>query len=60
MRAKKAIEQVSKDHGLTVEEVKEEMNEAIRAAKDNPKFKEVFGDKVPTPEEFIKKIKELL
>ncbi|MDD3279143.1 MAG: hypothetical protein PHG16_09745 [Lachnospiraceae bacterium] len=56
------LETVAKQHGVSVAEVRREMELSIAEAKNNPdtakqaEFKKLFGDKTPTPEEFIMKI----
>ncbi|SHK78594.1 hypothetical protein [Hespellia stercorisuis] len=56
------LEAVAKQHGVSVAEVRREMELSIAEAKNNPdpekqaEFKRLFGDKTPTPEEFIMKI----
>lgn len=53
-------------HQLRAEDVEREMQLCIEEAKKNPDpakqkyFRELFGDKTPTPEEFIQKIVSLL
>ena len=47
------LEAVAEQNGTTVEEVRREMELAIRLAKDEPGFKAIFGDEVPSIEEFI-------
>ncbi len=47
------LEAVAEQNGTTVEEVRREMELAIRLAKDGPGFKAIFGDEVPSIEEFI-------
>ena len=47
------LEAVAEQNGTTVEEVRREMELAIRLAKDEPGFKAIFGDEVPGIEEFI-------
>ena len=47
------IRQIAQKNGTTPEAVKEEMQTAINAAKDTPGFRQLFGDTVPTVEEFI-------
>ena len=46
------LEAVAEQNGTTVEEVRREMGRAIRSAKDEPGFKAIFGDEVPSIEEF--------
>ena len=47
------METVAEQNGTTVEAVRREMELAIRSAKDTPGFKVIFGDEVPSVEEFI-------
>ena len=47
------MEAVAEQNGTTVEEVRREMELAILSAKDKPCFKAIFGDEVPSIEEFI-------
>ena len=47
------LEAVAEQNGTTVEEVRREMELAILSAKDKPGFKAIFGDEVPSIEEFI-------
>ena len=47
------LEAVAKQNHITVEEVRHEMKLAILSAKDNPNFKAIFGDSIPSVEEFI-------
>lgn len=59
------IEMVAKEHGVSKAEVRREMERAIADARDNSEsdaqayFKELFGDRTPTPEEFIKKVSKI-
>lgn len=56
------IEMVAKQHGVSKAEVRREMELAIADARNNPDpdaqayFAKLFGDRTPTPEEFIKKV----
>ncbi len=47
------LKAVAKQNHTTVEEVRHEMELAIYSAKDNPNFKAIFGDSIPSVEEFI-------
>lgn len=64
-RKSDVIEMVAKQHGVSKAEVRREMELAIADAKDNPDpdaqayFMELFGDRTPTPEEFIKKVSKV-
>lgn len=59
------IEMVAKQHGVSKAEVRREMELAIESARENPDpdaqayFTELFGDRTPTPEEFIKKVSKI-
>lgn len=53
MKINEIIEGIAKENNVTVDEVRYEMKIAINAAKDTPYFKAIFGDIVPTIEEFI-------
>lgn len=53
MKIDEIIEGIAKENSITVDEVRQEMELAINAAKDTPNFKAIFGDRVPTIEEFI-------
>ena len=56
------IEMVAKQQGVSKAEVRREMEFAIADARDNPDpeaqacFTELFGNRTPTPEEFMKKV----
>lgn len=56
---KNIIEMVAQQKGVSVEEVRQEMKLAIEEARNNPdlekqaNFKKLFGNNIPTPEEFI-------
>ena len=47
------METVAEQNGTTVEAVRREMELAISSARDTPGFKAIFGDEVPSIEEFI-------
>lgn len=53
------FEAIARKEGISADEARREMEQAILAARDNPdpekqaEFKKYFGDGVPTPEEFI-------
>ncbi len=57
--AKAIFKEIARQEGIPVSEVIREMEIAIEDAKNNPEpeksaeFKKLFGDKTPTPEEFI-------
>lgn len=50
---------IARKHGISVAEVRAEMQATIDEARNNPdpekqaEFRKYFGDKTPTPEEFI-------
>lgn len=50
---------IARQHGISVKEVKAEMQKTIDEARSNPdpekqaEFSKYFGDRKPTPEEFI-------
>lgn len=56
---KDIFEAIAGKEGISADEARREMEQAILAARDNPdpekqaEFKKYFGDGVPTPEEFI-------
>lgn len=52
------LAKVAEKNGVTVEEVKAEMQKSIHEAAQDPSsaFKENFGDKEPSIEDFLKKI----
>lgn len=64
--SKELIKQVAKLHGCSVAEIRKEMQLAIEEARNNDdpdkqaEFQRLFGDKTPTPEEFICKISKNL
>lgn len=53
------IEQVALMNNTSPEEVRKEMENAIKEVRNSPNpeaqaiFRKLFGDKIPTPEEFI-------
>ena len=57
---------IAKAEGVSVSEVKQDMIEAISQAKNSDdlevraKFKKLFGNKTPTPEEFVLKMAKKL
>ncbi|MBY1993854.1 hypothetical protein C4024_15515 [Clostridioides difficile] len=56
---KDLLKTVARAHGISVAEVKAEMQATIDEAQNNPdpekqaEFKKYFGNRTPTPEEFI-------
>nr|ABC48900.1 hypothetical protein [Enterococcus faecium] len=57
--SKKMLKEVARLRGVSVAEVRGEMQLAIEEARNNPdaekqaEFQRLFGNKTPTPEEFI-------
>lgn len=57
--SKKILKQVARLRGISVSEVREELEIAIEEARNNPdpdaqaEFHRLFGNKAPTPEEFL-------
>ena len=57
--SRKMFKEVARIHGISVSEVKEQMQIAIDEAMNNPdpekqaEFQRLFGNRTPTPEEFI-------
>ncbi len=47
------LAQIAKNHNTTTEEVRAEMESAIASAKGNENFRAMFGDRIPSIEEFI-------
>ena len=64
--SRKILKQVARLRGISVSEVREELEIAIEEARNNPdpdaqaEFHRLFGNKTPTPEEFICKISKNL
>lgn len=58
MDAAKAIEELAKQRGLSAEQVRADMIVAIHQAflAKKPEFTILFGDREPSPEEFIQAI----
>lgn len=56
---KSLFKAVARANGVTVAEVKEQIQFSIEDARSNPdpekqaEFRKLFGDRTPTPEEFI-------
>lgn len=56
---KDLLKTIARTHGISVAEVREEMQATIDEARNNPdpekqaEFKKYFGNSTPTPEEFI-------
>lgn len=56
MNMKKIYKQIAKEHGVSVAEVKRDMQEAINAAYADPNIYANYVERkneIPTPEEFI-------
>lgn len=55
--SKKMIKEVARLRGISVSELHEQMKTAIEEARNNPdkqaEFQRLFGNRTPTPEEFI-------
>jgi hypothetical protein len=57
--SRKMFKEVARIHGISVSEVKKQMQVAIDEARNNPdpekqaEFQRLFGNRTPTPEEFI-------
>ena len=60
MKHEDMIQRIARDNGTTPEEVETEMAAAIEAAKDNPNFQALFGGRMPSTEEFISKVANLV
>lgn len=56
---KDLLKVIARQHGISVAEVRTEMQRTIDEARNNPdpekqaEFRKYFGDRTPTPEEFI-------
>ena len=56
---KDLLKTIARAHGISVEEVRAEMQTTIDEARNNPdpekqaEFRKYFGSRTPTPEEFI-------
>lgn len=61
-KTQKILNDVAKKSGVSLANVKAEIQAAIEDARNNPdpekqaEFEKLFGDRTPTPEEFIKAI----
>lgn len=57
--SRKLFKEVARLHGVSVAEIREQMELAIESARSNPdpqkqaEFQKLFGNRTPTPEEFI-------
>lgn len=60
--AKAIFKAIARQEGISVSEVIREMELSIEDAKNNPdpekraEFRKLFGDRTPTPEEFVFKV----
>lgn len=60
------VEIIAKQEGVSVEECRREMEIAISYARNNPdlekrkRFCEIFGERTPTPEEFIMTVAKII
>lgn len=60
------IETVAEAQGISVEEMEREMQAAIAEARNDPnperqaEFRKYFGDRTPTPEEFISTMSKMI
>lgn len=56
---KDLLKTIARQHGISVNEVRAQMQKTIDEARSNPdpekqaEFRKYFGDRTPTPEEFI-------
>ena len=53
MNMNEILKVIAEQNDTTIEDVRREMELAISSAKDTPGFKAIFGDEVPSIEEFI-------
>ena len=61
MSFEETLWRIAVNYSTTDREVRKEMTSAILAAKDNPGFQKLFGERViPSPEMFIQTIARLL
>lgn len=64
--SKELIKQVAKLHGCSVSEIRKEIQFAIEEARNDndpdkqAEFQRLFGNRTPTPEEFICKVSKTL
>ena len=56
MNTEDAILFLAQKNNTTPEQIRADMEEAIASAKDNDTFKAMFGDRVPSVEEFIEAV----
>ncbi len=63
---KNIIREIAAQEGISEEECRKEMEKVIFEARNNPdpkaqkKFDELFDGRLPTPEEFILKVSQLI
>lgn len=63
---KDLLKTIARNNGISVAEVRAEMQATIKDARNNPdpekqaEFRKYFGDRTPTPEEFIYKMTKKL
>ena len=60
MNFEEAIQHIANEKGQSVEEVTASIDADLQATKGTDAFKEIFGDKIPTTEEFMMTIIERL
>ncbi len=61
MLIENVIQKIAHEHDTTENEIRRSMTEAILAAKNNPCFQSLFGERmIPSPEAFIQTIVELM
>lgn len=61
MLIENVIQKIAHEHDTTENEIRQSMTEAILAAKNNPCFQSLFGERmIPSPEAFIQTIVELM
>lgn len=53
MNFKEAIQHIANEKGQSAEEVMASIDAVLQATKDTDAFKEIFGDIIPTTEEFM-------
>ena len=58
MKTEEMLKKIAEMNGVTVDEVKEDIQKAIQEAAMNPtaEFKKAFGNRVPSIEEFLSKM----
>lgn len=60
MNFEEAIQHIANEKGQSVEEVTASIDAVLQATKGTDTFKEMFGEKIPTTEEFMMTIIERL